>query len=147
MAQADAVVRAGAGRGAADPAPDQAGGAVHAAGERAALGTCSGFRGSAAAGARILDDPGAFALDRVVSLPRVAVITTGGTIDSLGTDRLDLAAYLDNAARLAPGELLAGIARELATIAHVHEVPFRRVRAHACTACCAGCAACSICCC
>jgi L-asparaginase len=68
-----------------------------------------------------------------VSLPRVAVITTGGTIDSLGTDRLDLAAYLDNATRLAPGELLASIAPELATIAEVHEVPFRRVRAHAIT--------------
>jgi len=68
-----------------------------------------------------------------VSLPRVAVITTGGTIDSLGTDRLDLAAYLDNATRLAPGELLAGIAPELATIADVREVPFRRVRAHAIT--------------
>jgi L-asparaginase len=68
-----------------------------------------------------------------VSLPRVAVITTGGTIDSLGTDRLDLAAYLDNATRLAPGELLAAIAPELATVADVREVPFRRVRAHAIT--------------
>lgn len=68
-----------------------------------------------------------------MSLPRVAVITTGGTIDSLGTDRLDLAAYLDNATRLAPGELLAGIAPELASVAEVHEVPFRRVRAHAIT--------------
>ncbi len=68
-----------------------------------------------------------------MSLPRVAVITTGGTIDSLGTDRLDLASYLDNATRLAPGELLAGIATELATIAEVREVPFRRVRAHAIT--------------
>jgi L-asparaginase len=68
-----------------------------------------------------------------VSLPRVAVITTGGTIDSLGTDRLDLAAYLDNARRLAPGGLLAGVAPELATIADVHEVQFRRVRAHAIT--------------
>lgn len=68
-----------------------------------------------------------------MSLPRVAVITTGGTIDSLGTDRLDLAAYLDNATRLAPGELLAGIAPELASVAAVAEVPFRRVRAHAIT--------------
>jgi L-asparaginase len=68
-----------------------------------------------------------------VSLPRVAVITTGGTIDSVGTDRLDLAAYLDTGVRLAPGELLAGIAPELATSAQVHEVPFRRIRAHAIT--------------
>ena len=68
-----------------------------------------------------------------MSLPRVAVITTGGTIDSVGTDRLDLAAYLDTGVRLPPGELLAGIAPELATIADVHEVPFRRLRAHAIT--------------
>ena len=66
-----------------------------------------------------------------MSLPRVAVITTGGTIDSVGVDRLDLAAYLDTGVRLPPGELLAGIAPELATIADVHEVPFRRLRAHA----------------
>jgi L-asparaginase len=68
-----------------------------------------------------------------VSRPRIAVVTTGGTIDSVGTDRLDLAAYLDNATRLAPGELLSGIAPELEGIARVHEVPFRRVRAHAIT--------------
>ena len=72
-------------------------------------------------------------LRRDVSLPRVAVVTTGGTIDSVGADRLDLAAYLDNATRLAPGELLSGIAPELEAIARVHEVPFRRVRAHAIT--------------
>jgi L-asparaginase len=68
-----------------------------------------------------------------VSLPRVAVITTGGTIDSLGVDRLDLAAYLETGVRLEPGALLAGIAAELATIADVTEVPFRRLRAHAIT--------------
>jgi L-asparaginase len=68
-----------------------------------------------------------------VSLARVAVITTGGTIDSVGADRLDLAAYLDTGERLEPGALLAAIAPELATIAEVHEVPFRRLRAHAMT--------------
>jgi L-asparaginase len=68
-----------------------------------------------------------------MSLPRVAVITTGGTIDSVGADRLDLAAYLDTGERLEPGALLAGIAPELAPIAEVHEVPFRRLRAHAMT--------------
>jgi L-asparaginase len=62
---------------------------------------------------------------------RVAVVTTGGTIDSLGVDRLDLAAYLDNATRLEPGALLGSIAPELAAIGDVHEVMFRRVRAHA----------------
>ena len=68
-----------------------------------------------------------------MSLPRVAVVTTGGTIDSLGADRLDLAAYLETRRRLEPGELLASIAAELATIAAVTEVPFRRLRAHAMT--------------
>jgi L-asparaginase len=67
-----------------------------------------------------------------VTLTRVAVVTTGGTIDSRGTDRLDLAAYLDTGRRLEPGELLAGVP-ELASIADVREVPFRRLRAHAMT--------------
>jgi L-asparaginase len=67
-----------------------------------------------------------------VSRARVAVVTTGGTIDSLGTDRLDLAAYLETGRRLEPGELLAGIP-ELALVAEVREVPFRRLRAHAMT--------------
>lgn len=65
-----------------------------------------------------------------MSLPRVAVITTGGTIDSVGVDRLDLVAYLETGQRLAPGELLAEIP-ELGSIAAVSEIPFRRLRAHA----------------
>jgi L-asparaginase len=68
-----------------------------------------------------------------VSLPRVVVITTGGTIDSLGADRLDLAAYLETGVRLQPGALMAGVGVELAAIADVTEVPFRRLRAHAIT--------------
>jgi L-asparaginase len=68
-----------------------------------------------------------------VTRARVAVVTTGGTIDSLGVDRLDLAAYLDHATRLEPGTLLASIAPELATVADVAEAPFRRLRAHAMT--------------
>ncbi len=67
-----------------------------------------------------------------MTLPRVAVITTGGTIDSLGVDRLDLAAYLETGRRLEPGALVAGVP-ELASIATVTEVQFRRVRAHAIT--------------
>ncbi len=66
-------------------------------------------------------------------LPRVAIVTTGGTIDSLGVDRLDLAAYLETGVRLEPGELVAGIAPELAAVARATEVPFRRLRAHALT--------------
>ncbi len=68
-----------------------------------------------------------------MSLPRIVVVTTGGTIDSVGRDRLDLAAYLDTAVRLEPGALLGGVAPELAAIAEVREVPFRRLRAHAIT--------------
>jgi L-asparaginase len=67
-----------------------------------------------------------------VSLPRVAVVTTGGTIDSVGADRLDLAAYLETNRRLEPGELVASIP-ELASVARVTELPFRRLRAHAMT--------------
>ncbi len=67
-----------------------------------------------------------------MTLPRVAVVTTGGTIDSLGADRLDLAAYLETGRRLEPGALLGDIP-ELARIAAVTEVPFRRLRAHAMT--------------
>lgn len=67
-----------------------------------------------------------------MSLPRVAVVTTGGTIDSVGADRLDLAAYLETGRRLEPGELVASIP-ELASLARVTEVPFRRLRAHALT--------------
>lgn len=68
-----------------------------------------------------------------MSLPRVALVTTGGTIDSLGADRLDLAAYLETGRRLEPGALVASVAPELATIARVTEVPYQRVAAHAMT--------------
>ena len=68
-----------------------------------------------------------------MSLPRVAVVTTGGTIDALGADRLDLAAYLETGRRLQPGELLDSVAPELATIARITEVPYERVAAHAMT--------------
>ncbi len=61
---------------------------------------------------------------------RVAVILTGGTIDSLGTDRLDLAWYFEANRRLEQGELLARIP-EAARLASVEEVPFRRLPSHA----------------
>jgi L-asparaginase len=63
------------------------------------------------------------------SSPRVAVVVTGGTIDSLGKDRLDLAWYIETGRRLGSGELLARVP-ELASIAQVHEVPFRRLPSH-----------------
>jgi L-asparaginase len=61
---------------------------------------------------------------------RAALIITGGTIDSVGTDRLDLAWYIEAGKRLESGELM-GAVPELAEIADVHEVPFRRLPSQA----------------
>jgi L-asparaginase len=63
-------------------------------------------------------------------LPRVGLILTGGTIDSVGTDRLDLAWYIEANKRLGDGELLAQLP-ELKSIARVQEVPFRRLPSQA----------------
>ncbi|MFQ5683179.1 MAG: asparaginase [Candidatus Binatia bacterium] len=63
-------------------------------------------------------------------LPRVALIITGGTIDSVGKDRLDLAWYIEAGKRLDTGELM-GQLPELQSIARVEEVPFRRLPSHA----------------
>jgi L-asparaginase len=64
--------------------------------------------------------------------PRVALIVTGGTIDSVGIDRLDLAWYIEAGKRLQEGELL-GAVPELSEIAEVREVPFRRLPSQAIT--------------
>src|ERR1700745_2076541 len=64
------------------------------------------------------------------NLPRVAWILTGGTIDSLGKDRLDLAWYIEAGKRLNDGELLQQLP-ELKNIAEVQEIPFRRLPSHA----------------
>jgi L-asparaginase len=63
-------------------------------------------------------------------LPRVGLIVTGGTIDSVGTDRLDLAWYIEAGKRLNDGELLGRIP-ELKNIAAIQEVSFRRLPSHA----------------
>ena len=63
-------------------------------------------------------------------LPRVAVFFTGGTIDSVGADRLDLAWYIEAGKRLQKGEFLERIP-EIQTIAHVEETSFRRLSSHA----------------
>ncbi len=65
--------------------------------------------------------------------PRITLVPIGGTIESAPPDRLQLAGYVELGILLQPGELLAGIAPELATIAVVEEVPFRRLGAHAIT--------------
>jgi L-asparaginase len=65
-------------------------------------------------------------------LPRVGLILTGGTIDSVGADRLDLAWYIETGKRLGDGELLAQLP-ELRTIAAIQEISFRRMPSHALT--------------
>ena len=60
---------------------------------------------------------------------RVAVITTGGTIDSLGADRLDMAWYFEAGKRLEAGELLGRIP-EVRAFADLQELPFRRLPSH-----------------
>lgn len=57
---------------------------------------------------------------------RVALIFTGGTIDSVGNDRLDMGWYLEAGKRLDDGELVARVP-ELAEVAEVAEIPFRRL--------------------
>lgn len=64
------------------------------------------------------------------ALPRVGLILTGGTINSVGADRLDLAWYIEEGKRLGNGELLAQIP-ELSNIAAVQEIPFRRLPSQA----------------
>jgi L-asparaginase len=63
-------------------------------------------------------------------LPRVGLILTGGTIDSVGKDRLDLAWYIEANKRLGSGELLAQLP-ELKQIAQVEEIAFRRLPSQA----------------
>ena len=66
----------------------------------------------------------------MANLPKVALILTGGTIDSVGKDRLDLAWYIEAGKRLNDGELLQQLP-ELKDIADVQELPFRRLPSHA----------------
>lgn len=62
--------------------------------------------------------------------PRVGVIFTGGTIDSVGKDRLDLAWYLEAGKRLNSEQFMAKIP-ELNQLADIVEIPFRRLPSQA----------------
>jgi hypothetical protein len=64
------------------------------------------------------------------ALPRIGVILTGGTIDSVGAHRLDLAWYIEAGKRLGDGELLEQLP-ELKNIARAQEIAFRRLHSHA----------------
>ena len=66
----------------------------------------------------------------MAALARVGLVLTGGTIDSVGRDRLDLAWYIEANKRLHEGELL-GRLPELESIARVREMPFRRLPSQA----------------
>jgi L-asparaginase len=60
------------------------------------------------------------------------LIATGGTIDAVGADRLDLAHYTETRTRLGDGEILRSLP-ELETVATINEVPYRRVPSYALT--------------
>lgn len=62
--------------------------------------------------------------------PRIGLILTGGTTDSVGADRLDLTWYFETAKRLGAGELM-GRLPELAAYAAVEEIAFRAVSSQA----------------
>ncbi|BCB90101.1 asparaginase [Phytohabitans suffuscus] len=62
--------------------------------------------------------------------PRVAIVSTGGTIASVGRDRLDLTGYAETDEMRAVGALLAELP-ELATIADVTPVELPNVPSHA----------------
>lgn len=66
----------------------------------------------------------------MASLPKVGLILTGGTIDSVGKNRLDLAWYIEAGKRLDSKDLLTQLP-ELRDIAEVEEIPFRRLPSHA----------------
>jgi L-asparaginase len=64
------------------------------------------------------------------NLPRIALILTGGTIDSAGSSRTDLAWYYETGERLSPEELLASVP-EIGEVAAVELVGTRRLSSHA----------------
>jgi L-asparaginase len=67
-----------------------------------------------------------------MSLPRVALLVCGGTLTSVGTNRLDLAWYGETKLQLGADELLARVP-ETSTIANVQPTPFKPVPSHTMT--------------
>lgn len=66
------------------------------------------------------------------SLPRIALIGTGGTMSSLGTSSLDLMDYPEYGTKIAPDEVLQRVP-EAAQVADIQTVPFRSVGSTALT--------------
>ena len=64
--------------------------------------------------------------------PRIGVVFTGGTIESMGRDRLDLAWYIEHGVRLSTAEVVERLP-ELEQLAEVVEIPFRKLPSHALT--------------
>jgi L-asparaginase len=60
----------------------------------------------------------------------IALVFTGGTIESLGKDRLDTAWYIEHGERLSSADVLARIP-EIEKVAPVREVEFRKLPSHA----------------
>lgn len=65
--------------------------------------------------------------------PTIALIATGGTIDSLGRDSLDLAFYFETGDRLPDHELLQSVSAEVDPIAQVDEIRHPRTPSYAMT--------------
>jgi L-asparaginase len=68
----------------------------------------------------------------VTGRARIALMATGGTIDAVGASRLDLAHYTETRSRLGHGELLGSLP-ELANVANVDEIAYRRTPSSALT--------------
>lgn len=64
--------------------------------------------------------------------PTLALLSTGGTITAVGSDRLDLTSYLENQSAVQPGGLLSAVP-EAAELADVREVPYPKLVSHALT--------------
>jgi L-asparaginase len=62
--------------------------------------------------------------------PRIGLIFTGGTIESIGNDRLDLAWYIEARQRLSDTEVMDRVP-ELQDLADIELLPFRKLPSHA----------------
>ena len=64
--------------------------------------------------------------------PTLALLCAGGTITAVGSDRLDLASYLENQSAVGSGDLLSAVP-EARSLAEIREIPYPKVVSHALT--------------